>query len=126
MPRPRKCRKVCRLPGVSEFHPTGGAEKWVVLTVDEYETIRLIDKESFSQQACAGYMQVSRTTVQSIYDSARKKLAEAIVGGAGIRIEGGEYILCNGEEKQCGCGGCHRHRRRADGGAFPKKNEGEF
>ena len=50
MPRPRKCRKVCCLPKVSEFMPSGGApdEACVVMTVDEYETIRLIDKENFS------------------------------------------------------------------------------
>ena len=87
------------------------------MTVDEYEAIRLIDKEGLSQEECAGYMHVARTTVQSIYNSAREKLATALVNGHGIRIEGGDYILCSGEEKQCGCGRCCRHRtdRRADG-----------
>lgn len=109
MPRPRKCRKVCSLPEVNEFRPLISNNEWVILTVDEYEAIRLIDKEGFSQEECSGYMRVARTTVQSIYNSAREKLATALVSGRGIRIEGGDYILCNGEEKQCGCGGCRRH-----------------
>lgn len=111
MPRPKKCRKVCRLPSISEFRPVGADSDFVVLSVDEYETVRLIDKEGFSQEECAGYMQVARTTVQSIYNEARKKLADALVNGLGIRIEGGDYYLCSGEEKQCGCGGCRKHRK---------------
>lgn len=112
MPRPRKCRKVCCLPKVSEFMPFGGAsdEACVVMTVDEYETIRLIDKENFSQEECGKYMHIARTTVQQIYDSARKKLAEAVVDGRALRIEGGEYRLCDGAETYCGCGGCTKHR----------------
>ena len=42
---------------------------------------------------------------------AYKKLADAIVDGAVLRIEGGDYQLCDGTEHTCGCGGCHRHRR---------------
>ncbi len=110
MPRPRKCRKVCRLPKVREFRPLGGDQRSIVLTVDEYEAVRLIDREGFSQEECAGYMQVARTTVQQIYNTARTKLAQALVEGMGIRIEGGDYRVCDGTEKQCGCGGCKRHR----------------
>ena len=117
MSRPRKCRRVCSLPKVNEFRPAGSCEDWVNLTVDEYETVRLIDREGFSQKECAGYMLIARTTVQQIYNSARKKLAAALVEGKGIRIEGGDYILCSGEEKQCGCGGCRKHRRACRGGS---------
>ena len=84
--------------------------KAVILTVDEYETIRLIDREGFSQEECSAYMQVARTTVQQIYTSARKKLAIAIVDGLPIRIEGGNYQLCDGKEGYCRCGGCKKHR----------------
>lgn len=111
MPRPRKCRKVCRLPRINEFIPTHDSDGSVTLTVDEYETLRLIDKEGFSQEECAGYMRVARTTVQQIYNTARHKLAEALVDGLSIRIEGGDYTLCDGKEHQCGCGGCRRHRQ---------------
>ncbi len=110
MPRPRKCRKICRLPKVSEFRPLGGRKGSVTLTVDEYEAVRLIDREGFSQEECAGYMQVARTTVQQIYNTARMKIAEALVEGLGIRIDGGDYRICDGTEKQCGCGGCKKHR----------------
>lgn len=114
MPRPRKCRKVCCLPLVNEFKPLCGSGDVIVLTVDEYEAIRLIDKEGFSQEQTAVYMQVSRPTVQNIYDSARRKIANALVGGCSIRIDGGDYTLCSGEEKQCGCGGCPKHRKCAN------------
>ena len=111
MPRPRKCRKVCCLPVSKEFRPVKGCETDpVIMTVDEYETIRLIDKENFSQEECGIYMGVARTTVQQIYDSARKKVAITLAEGRALIIEGGEYMLCNGEEKTCGCGGCTKHR----------------
>ena len=109
MPRPKRCRKVCSMPRVSEFAPIGEDADFVVLTVDEYESIRLIDGQGFSQEECAAYMQVARTTAQQIYNSARKKLAAALVDGKGLRIEGGDYRLCDGKESFCGCGGCSRH-----------------
>lgn len=112
MSRPRKCRKVCHLPATQEFRPVGSAscEEVVILTVDEYEAIRLIDKQGFSQEECSSYMRVARTTAQSIYTSARRKIAEALVEGLPLRIEGGDYTLCDGEEEVCGCGGCRKHR----------------
>ncbi len=113
MPRPKKCRKVCQMPGAQEFCPTDKKTCGVavVLTVDEYEAIRLIDYQGFSQEECGSYMQVARTTVQAIYTAARKKLAKALVEGRPFRIEGGDFQLCDGSEEFCGCGGCRRHRR---------------
>ena len=114
MPRPKKCRKVGCLPPISEFVPAGDdrqPREAVVMTVDEYEAVRLIDNESLSQEECSGYMNIARTTVQQIYDSARKKIAHALVEGLPLRIEGGDYHLCDGKEHYCGCGGCRRHRR---------------
>lgn len=113
MPRPRKCRKVCHLPKTQEFLPVNGEvhKEMVVLTVDEYEAIRLIDKEGFSQEECSIYMQVARTTVQLIYNSARKKLADALVDGLPLRIEGGDYRICEGEEEYWACGGCRKRHR---------------
>lgn len=109
MPRPKRCRKVCSMPPVAEFVPRGRDSEFVVLTVDEYECIRLIDRQGFSQEECAQYMQVARTTAQKIYSSARQKLAVALVDGLGVRIRGGDYRLCDGTEQQCLCGGCSRH-----------------
>ena len=97
MPRPRKCRKVCCLPKVSEFMPSGGAsdEACVVMTVDEYETIRLIDKENFSQEECGKYMHIARTTVQQIYDSASGKYkvgnVKCVVRGVPKKTELGKF-----------------------------------
>lgn len=113
MPRPRKCRKVCCLPVSDEFRPNepGGEEK-VLLSVDEYETVRLIDYRGFSQQECCEYMGVARTTVQQIYTSAREKIAKALVEGVTLKIQGGDYMLCDGSEKTCSCGGCRKHREK--------------
>ena len=113
MPRPRKRRKVCCLPDSNRFGPLDSpadAVNTVNMTVDEYETIRLIDLDGFTQEECANQMNISRTTVQGIYDEARKKLAESLVNGKVLWIEGGEYRLCDGMSNGCGNGGCHRHR----------------
>lgn len=110
MPRPRKCRRVCDLPQTLTFTPGDdpGGQRAVILTVDEYETIRLIDKQGLSQEQCGALMQVARTTVQQIYASARKKLAAMLVDGLPLRIEGGDYQLCNGGGR--GCGDCYRQQ----------------
>ena len=110
MPRPKKCRKVCSMPPVMEFFPNATNRECVTLSVDEYESIRLIDHQGFSQEECAAYMRVARTTAQQIYNSARKKLAKVLVDGCALRIDGGDFTLCSGEETDCGCGGCQRHR----------------
>lgn len=122
MPRPRKCRKVCHMPKVCNFVPVGQDvnQKPVVLTVDEFEAIRLIDEQGFSQEECSSYMQVARTTAQAIYNTARAKIATALVEGMPLRIEGGDYRLCEGKEDVCHCGGCQRHRY---GDQFQEKGE---
>ncbi len=103
MPRPTKCRMICRFPQTLEFTPAGDEEgkEPVVLTVDEYEAVRLIDKEGLSQAQCSLRMRVARTTVQKIYDSARKKLADALTDGRPLKIEGGEYQVCDGTNRYC-------------------------
>jgi len=83
------------------------------MTVDEYETIRLIDGEGFSQEDCGLYMDIARTTVQMIYDGARKKIARALVDGAVLRIEGGTYQLCERAGTPGGCQGCRGRRYAA-------------
>lgn len=110
MPRSRKCRRVCYFPQTLAFAPVGSSkEEAVILTIDEYETIRLIDKEGFSQEQCGEQMGISRTTVQLIYSTARKKLADVLVDGLLLRIEGGEYQLCNGETDFRSCCGCFKY-----------------
>lgn len=82
----------------------------VVMSVDEYETIRLIDFEGFTQEECAAQMHIARTTVQRAYNDARQKLANCLVNQKILRIEGGDYRLCERLEKICRCGGCLEHR----------------
>lgn len=109
MPRPKKCRSICGFPGNLAFFPeespdTQGA---VVLTMEEYEAIRLIDREELSQEQCAARMQVARTTVQQIYADARRKLADMLVEGLPLRIAGGDYRLCSGGRSGCPNTACH-------------------
>jgi predicted DNA-binding protein (UPF0251 family) len=110
MPRPRKWRRVCSLPDCNRFGPLDTAvdtEDRIMMTVDEYETIRLIDLEGLTQAECADQMHVSRTTVQGVYAQARRKLAESLVNGKLLWIAGGDYLICDG--KGCGCGrGCRK------------------
>ena len=107
MARPQKCRRVCCMPHTVEFAPVNTLQlkSPIKLTVDEFETIRLIDREGLSQEECGIQMEVARTTVQQIYTAARKKIADALVEGLPLRIEGGQYRLCDGEHF-CGCNHC--------------------
>lgn len=110
MPRPPKHRRVCHFPKIMEFAPiqdSDGTEA-VILTIDEYEAIRLIDKEGLSQEQCSERMQIARTTVQKIYECARKKLADVLVDGLPLRIEGGSYRLCSGQDPSCGSPKCYK------------------
>ena len=112
MPRPKKSRRVCSMPRVNSFGPlsnSGYEKEPVVMTVEEFETIRLIDKEGLMQEDCADQMDVARTTVQRIYFEARKKIAEALVEGKNIIIEGGNYKVCNKYQSPCGCPHCKRN-----------------
>ena len=79
MPRPFRCRRVEQLPVYRSFSPDDiEAEENVKMTVDEFEALRLLDNEGLTQEACATRMNIARTTVTAIYDSARKKAAEAL------------------------------------------------
>ena len=85
MARPRKNRLVYSMPSCEGFVPIGyepgSTVETVVMTIDEYETIRLIDLEGCSQEECSASMGIARTTVQLIYGSARRKLAQMLVVG---------------------------------------------
>ena len=113
MPRPRKWRRVCDLPTVDLFGPLSyqrSTAEEIIMSVDEYETIRLIDLEGLMQEECAARMNVARTTVQKIYNDARKKIADALVEGKILKIEGGDYRLCEEESPAQRCGWCRRKR----------------
>lgn len=97
MARPQKCRTVWSMPQSEGFAPIGFEPRCyddpIHLTIDEYETIRLIDYMSQSQEECASSMHISRSTVTNIYDSARKKIAAALINEKTLLIEGGNYDI---------------------------------
>lgn len=107
LPRNAKCRRVCQMPAHCRFSPEQlGAQEAVVLTVEEYEAVRLMDYLGYNQEDAAVQMGVARTTVQRIYAQARQKLSVFLVEGRPLQIGGGSYTLCPRREGQ-GCGGCH-------------------
>jgi predicted DNA-binding protein (UPF0251 family) len=94
MPRPRRCRNVSQLPPSDYFKPRGiplSHLSEVVLTIDELEALRLGDLVGLYQEQAASNMEVSRQTFGRIITSARKKVAEALVSGKAVRIDGGEF-----------------------------------
>lgn len=104
MPRPQRCRRICREPEYVCFSATGiGNGDAIHLSVDEYEVIRLVDLEKRTHEQCARQMDISRTTVTEIYESARQKIADCLVNGRPLLIGGGNYRLCHGSAAAC-CG----------------------
>jgi predicted DNA-binding protein (UPF0251 family) len=109
MPRPPKCRRVEYLPQLTYFKPAGIPLRQlqeVSLSVEELEAIRLKDMVDLEQEACAERMRVSRPTFCRILESARAKLADALVTGKAIKIEGGNYLLAKREFE---CYECTHH-----------------
>ncbi len=94
MPRPKRCRKICGYPDFWSFVPEGVKDPETLLfMLDEYESIRLIDYEKLTQEECAAAMGVSRATIAGIYESARFKIADAMINGKRLRVTGGTYRI---------------------------------
>jgi len=92
MVRPRICRRVHSRPGATYFKPAGiriTELEEVVLTIDEYEVVRLVDLENVEQIKAGQQMKISQPTLSRLLKSARKKISEAIIKGKAIKIEGG-------------------------------------
>ena len=109
MARPRNCRRVGSIPKSNYFKPRGiplSMLEEVILTVDECEAIRLADLESLYHEQAAEKMRVSRQTFGRIIESAHKKVAEALVKGKALKIEGGEFEMAS--MRRFGCSDC-RH-----------------
>ena len=96
MSRPQKCRRVANIPEVTYFKPAG-IPLWKLeetqLTIEEVEAIRLKDLEGLEQEESAYKMNISRPTFQRVLGSARQKIADAILNGKAISINGGNYEL---------------------------------
>jgi predicted DNA-binding protein (UPF0251 family) len=94
--RPPRCRRVSSVPEATFFKPAGipmSMLEEVSLSVDEAEAIRLKDLEGLEQEQGANKMGISRPTFQRILVSARQKVADALLNGKAIRIEGGNFEL---------------------------------
>ena len=123
MPRPKQDRKISIPPLMKGFKPFGIPRRMlssVSLLYDEYEAIRLLDYEGMNQDQAAVQMNVSRPTLTRIYEKARKTIAQALVEGKMIMIEGGNvqfdrawyrcrrcYKLIGGFENHVHCKDCN-------------------
>ena len=123
MPRPKQDRKISIPPLMKGFKPFGIPRRMlssVSLLYDEYEAIRLLDYEGMNQDQAAVQMNVSRPTLTRIYEKARKTIAQALVEGKMIMIEGGNvqfdrawyrcrrcYKLIGGLENHVQCKDCN-------------------
>jgi len=107
MPRPKQCRRVSYSPDCTYFKPAGiptSTLEEVVVAVDELEALRLADVEGLYHEKAANQMGVSRRTFGRIIDSARKKVAQALIQGMALRIEGGVVEMA--EQRSFRCGDC--------------------
>jgi predicted DNA-binding protein (UPF0251 family) len=96
MPRPLKCRRVAFMPEVTYFKPAGiplRALEEVCMSIEEAEAVRLKELEGLEQEQGAEKMDVSRPTFQRVLASARQKLADALLNGKAIRIDGGNFEM---------------------------------
>ena len=99
MARPVKVRRVCEEPKYTRFVPAGAeCSEPVFLTTEEYEVIRHVDHQKMTHEECATQMGISRSTVTEIYESARTKIADALINGKELCVEGGNYRICGGGE----------------------------
>jgi uncharacterized protein len=109
MVRPRNCRRVGCLPESYYFKPRGIPMiklEEVHLTVDEFEAIRLADLEGLYQEKAAAKMNISRQTFGRIIESGHKKVAEALVKGKALKIEGGDIDMAS--MRAFRCSDCHQ------------------
>lgn len=103
MPRPKCRRNVCGMPDKNYFKPRGIPTvdlEEIILTLDEFEAVRLADYEQLYQEEAAARMNISRQTFGRIIDAAHKKIADVLLNGKALKIEGGEVALS--ETKPCG------------------------
>lgn len=92
MPRPFSCRRIAGRPGAPVFKPAGiplRELEEVVMTLDEFEALRLASLDGLYQEQAAAEMTVSRPTFSRILEAAHRKIADALVHGKALRIEGG-------------------------------------
>lgn len=122
MPRPKCCRRVTEAPACLIFKPAGIPSRFleeVVLTLDQFEAIRLADYEGLYHEEAARRMSVSRQTFGRILDGARASVARILVEGLSLRMEGGEVIVA--EERWFQCRECRHSWSVAPGTGRPSE-----
>ena len=95
--------------------------KEVVVTLDEFEAMRLVDMDGLYQDKAADKMRVSRQTLGRIVESARRKVAKALVAGMAIKLEGGHIEMQNGEMRSFLCSACKNEWKVSYGTGRPEK-----
>ena len=104
MSRPKCCRKITCAPDKDYFKPEGILSdklEEVILSLDEYEAIRLADLGGLYQEDAAGQMAISRQTFGRIIESAHKKIADVLINGKALKIEGGDVSIEKSHLKRC-------------------------
>ncbi len=103
MPRNKCCRMIGCMPYSRHYGPTGMKQSCgeIVLTLDEFEALRLADFEGLYQEEAAGKMNISRQTFGRIIDSAHAKVADMLINGKALKIEGGEVSIGEMERVRC-------------------------
>jgi uncharacterized protein len=112
MTRPKCCRRVCGVPDKNYFKPRGipiSQLEEVLLSLDEYEAIRLADFEQLYQEEAAGRMNISRQTFGRIIEAAHKKIADVLINGKALKIAGGQVAF--DETKPCSSGKRYKIKR---------------
>lgn len=113
MPRPQKCRRICSEPEFRGFSPDNELKQEpIILTLDEFEVIRLVDLEKQTHEQAAKQMEIARSTVTEIYEGARRKIADSIVNGHRLVISGGNYRLCDGSPSWCYRKDCQKQNQK--------------
>lgn len=116
MPRPHSCRRIAARPGATVYKPAGirACElEWLTLGLDEFEALRLADRDGLHHEAAAAQMGISRATFGRIVESARRKVAEALSTGKALQIAGGNVAPVRGCGRRRCCGrGRQRNERR--------------
>lgn len=99
--RPKKYRVVRFDPRISHFSPRGrpGRPDEVTLEMDEFEAIRLTDFVGLSQKEAAKSMHISQQTLSRILKKAHRTLADSLIKGKIIKIQGGYYVISSRENK---------------------------
>ena len=99
MPRPPRCRRICGAPQVDTFCPNGCEDtEPILLTLDEYEVIRLVDLEQQTHEQCAAQMDISRSTVQEITKAHGAKSQRAL--SMGSRCTSPEVTTASAEDRR--------------------------